>query len=203
MASFYTEISHLQDLVTNIYNNENQRVQNKKQGINDMISSQKRMIALNQSYTSKMKKYGFMIGIIAFALVFVVMIITFYSLIPSIIADLSLIIVIAGSLIWCYLIYMDIQKRDSIDFNELSSDSSALLNTANIDKSNNLAGMEGDISTLENNLISQAGCIGKQCCPTDWSNNSATLLPGSIYYNTNTKTCKVQPTPVPNTQPVE
>ena len=187
--SFYTEISHLQDLVTNIYNTENQRVNNRKQGINDMISSQKRMIALNQSYTSKMKKYGFMIGVISFSLVFVVMIITFYSLIPSIIADLSIIIVIAGSLIWCYLIYVDIQKRDSIDFNELSSDSSSLLNTTNIDKSNNLAGMEGDISTLENNLISQAGCIGRQCCPKDWSADNTTLPVGSIYYNTNSKQC--------------
>jgi len=186
MTTFYSEISRLQDLVNNIYNKENQRVQNRKQGINDMISSQKRMISLNQSYTSKMKKYGFIIGIIAFALVFTVMIIIFRSLMPSFIADFSIIIVVAGSLIWCYLIYVDIQKRDSIDFDELSSDSSALVNTANIDKSNIEAGNIGDISTLQNNLISQAGCIGRQCCPKDWNETSMTV---GTYYNTNTKTC--------------
>lgn len=64
MATFYSEISHLQDLVNNIYNKENQRVQNRKQGINDMISSQKRMISLNQSYTSKMKNMGSLLALL-------------------------------------------------------------------------------------------------------------------------------------------
>jgi hypothetical protein len=102
------------------------------------------------------------------------------------------------SLIWCYLIYIDIQKRDSIDFNELSDDSSSLANIANIDKSNNMAGSTGDISTLEKNLVSQAGCIGRQCCPVDWSSR---LTAGNIYYNTNAKTCKIQPNNNPTEQP--
>lgn len=116
---------------------------------------------------------------------------------PSFIADFSIIIVVAGSLIWCYLIYVDIQKRDSIDFDELSSDS-ALVNTANIDKSNIDAGNIGDISALQNNLISQAGCIGRQCCPTDWT---TTNMPVGTYYNTNTRTCCYNNAVVSSEQP--
>jgi hypothetical protein len=179
--SFYTEISHLQDLVNNIYTKENERVQLRKQGINDMISSQKRLVALNQSYASKMKKYAFIIGIIAFALVFTVMIIVFRSLIPTILADISIVVVVAGSLIWCYLIFIDIQKRDQIDFDELASNSSALVNPANIEQRDIAAGNAGDISALESNLISSAGCIGQQCCPTLWTG----VLPGGMYYNSN------------------
>ena len=190
MSGFYTEVSHLQDLVKNVYNIENQRLQNRKQGIDDMITSQKRLVSLNQSYTSKMKKYAFIIGIIAFSLVFTVMIIVFRSLISPIFADFSIVVVIAGAIIWCYLIFIDIQKRDKIDFDEIASDSSSLVNPANIEQRNNAAANMGDISTLQNNLISQAGCIGRQCCPTDWT---ATLAVNSMYYNTNTKSCKLQP----------
>ena len=116
MSTFYTEISHLNDLVKQVYNTENTRLQQRKQGINEMIVSQKRLIALNQSYTSKMKKYGYIVSIFAFALVILVMIIAFYSLIPSIIADLMVIIVIVGSLLWILSIYLDIQNRDKIAF---------------------------------------------------------------------------------------
>lgn len=182
MSTFYTEVSHLQDLVDNIYKTENKRLENRKQGIDDNIRSQKRLIALNQSYTSKMKQYGLIIAIISFALVFTVMIITFKNLIPDIIANLALIIVIAGSLIKCYLIYVDIQNRDRLIFDELASDSSSLINTANINKSNADAGNIGDISQLAANSV---GCIGKACCPVDWSN---TMTVGT-YYNTKLNKC--------------
>lgn len=186
MSTFYTEVSHLQDLVDNIYEKENKRLENRKQGIDDNIRSQKRLIALNQSYTSKMKQYGLIIAIISFALVFTVMIITFKNLIPDIIANLALIIVIAGSLIKCYLIYVDIQNRDRLIFDELASDSSSLINTANINKSNADAGNIGDISQLAANSV---GCIGKTCCPVDWS--ATTAGSSTVYYNTKaTKCCK-------------
>lgn len=195
MSTFYTEVSHLQNLVDNIYNKENKRLENRKQGIDDNIRSQKRLIALNQSYTSKMKQYGLIIAIISFALVFTVMIITFKNLIPDIIANLALIIVIAGSLIKCYLIYVDIQNRDRLIFDELASDSSSLINTANINKSNADAGNIGDISQLAANSV---GCIGKTCCPADWSGNTVV---GSVYYNTKASKCCKKGGPTETEQP--
>jgi len=189
MSSFYDEIASITNITNNIYKAENDRLTKRKDGINNMMMSQKRLIALNQSYTSKMKRYGYMVSIISFALVIIVMIISFRSLIPSILADLSITIIMAGAIIWCYLIYTYIQNRDKIDFDELAVDSSALVNPENIDQKNTAAGAAGDISALENNAISSAGCIGRQCCPVDWTQSLAT---NTIYYNTNTNVCKLK-----------
>jgi hypothetical protein len=182
MSTFYTQVSHLQDLVDNVYTVENQRLQNRKQGINDMMNSQKRLIALNHSYTSKMKKYGFIIGIISFSLVFTVMIVAFQNVIPSFIASLGIIIVITGALIWSYLIYTDIRKRDRLDFDELATDSSALMNTANINKTNT----DDTQFNISDAIANTNTCSGRTCCPTDWGN---TMVANTLYFNTNINKC--------------
>lgn len=189
MTTFYSEIDQLNNLVKNVYDSEKIRIDKRQKGINEMIISQKRLVALNQSYTSKMKKYGYMISIFSLALVILVMIITFSSLLPSILADLLFVFVSVGALVWIFLIYIDIQRRDKIDFNELAIDSSSLVNPSNIEQSNDTAANQGDISTLVNNSLIGVGCIGRNCCPTDWG---SLLTPGSVYYNTNSNTCKVK-----------
>lgn len=202
---FYKEVSNLDTLVKNIYNTEKDRVATRKQGIEDMMISQKRLISLNQSYTSKMKKYGYMVSIIAFALVITIMIIHFRSHLPSLLADFGIIIAIAGAIIWAYLIYVDIQNRDKIDFDELAIDSSSLVNPANIDKSNTDAGEAGDISKLSSNSLLGAGCVGPTCCANpDWKSITATnhnSLKGQTYYNSNTKKCGIVPQTYTTTEP--
>lgn len=198
MTTFYSEISQLNNLVKNVYDSEKYRIETRQKGINEMITSQKRLIALNQSYTSKMKKYGYIVSIFSFALVILVMILTFRSLLPSTLADILFIIVITGALIWIYIIYTEIQKRDKIDFDELAIDSSSLVNPSNIAQSNDAAANQGDISTLANNSIIGAGCVGRNCCPTDWS---STLQTSSVYYNTNSNTCKVKGPSTETAQP--
>jgi hypothetical protein len=196
--TFYTEVSNLNTLVENIYKKEADRVEKRKQGINDMMVSQKRLISLNQSYTSKMKKYGYMISIIAFALVIIIMIIHFRYLLPSLLADLGIVIAIAGAIIWAYLIYVDIQNRDKIDFDELAIDSSSLVNPANIDKQNTDAGNEGDISALSSNAALGAGCIGSACC--DFPDFASSEINKS-YYNSKSKKCGIYTTTKPTTEP--
>ena len=193
MSTFYTQVSHLQDLVDNVYSKENQRLQNRKQGINDMIHSQKRLVALNHSYTSKMKKYGLIIGIISFSLVFTVMIVAFGDLIPSFIASFGIIIIVTGALIWSYLIYIDIRKRDSLDFDELASDSSALINTSSINKTN----VDNTQSSISDAIRGATTCSGRTCCPTDWSTTS--MPTGTLYFNTDAKKCCVTATTVTGT----
>jgi len=190
--TFYTNVSKINSLVTDIYDTEQTRLTNRQKSINDMMTSQKRLISLNQSYTSKMKKYGYLVSMVAFALVIVVMIIHFRNLMPSILADLIIIGVIAGAIIWSYLIYVDIQNRDKIDFDELAVDSSALVNPANIDTANTNAGNAGDVSALAANANLGTGCVGRTCCPTDWNDSTSILAPGSIYFNTNINKCKVR-----------
>ena len=143
-----------------------------------------------------MKKYGYIVSIIAFSLVITIMIIQFRYLLPSLLADLVIVIAIAGALIWAYLIYVDIQNRDKIDFDELAIDSSSLVNPANIDKQNTDAGDSGDISALSSNALLGAGCVGAACCVnpswpttgTDYSNYA-----GKTYFNSKTQKCAIAP----------
>lgn len=191
--TFYTNISKINYLVEDIYNKEHDRLEQRKQGINNMMTSQKRLISLNQSYTSKMKNYGYIVSIIAFALVITVMVIHFRELMPSILADLIIIIAIAGAIIWSYLIYTDIQNRDKIDFNELAVDSSSLVNPANIDQANTNAGDSGDISALAANAMLGTGCVGKTCCEiTDWATVTQANA-GKTYFNSKSQKCGIVP----------
>ena len=107
---------------------------------------------------------------------------------PKIIADLGIIIVVSGAIIWTFLIYLDIQSRDKVVFDELVIDSPTLINAANIEKSNDTAGNQGDISTLINNSLIGVGCIGRNCCPIDWTSASA----NNVYYNSKSNTCQVK-----------
>ena len=196
--TFYTEVSNLNTLVKNIYDSEVTRVEKRKQGINDMMVSQKRLISLNQSYTSKMKKYGYMVSIIAFALVITIMIIQFRNYLPSLLADLGIVIAIAGAVIWAYLIYTDIQNRDKIDFDELAIDSSSLVNPANIDQNDINAGNAGDISALASNALLGAGCVGAACCDKA---DFATSEQNKSYYNSKSKKCGIYTTTKPGLEP--
>lgn len=184
--NFYTNISHINSLVTEIYNKENQRLADRKQNINDMMTSQKRLISLNQSYTSKMKKYGYIVSIIALALVSTVMTIHFRFLMPSILADLIIIISIAGAIIWSYIIYTDIQNRDRIDFDELAVDSSSLINPANITQADTNAGNAGDVSALAANASLSTGCVGSACC--DYP-DAASAVSNKTYYDSAIQKC--------------
>ena len=190
--NFYTNISHINSLVTDIYNKENKRLADRKQSINDMMTSQKRLISLNQSYTSKMKKYGYIVSIISFALVSTVMTIHFRFLMPSILADLIIIISIAGAIIWSYIIYTDIQNRDRLEFDELAVDSSSLINPANITQANTNAGNAGDVSALAANASLSTGCVGAACC--DYVDEAARTTANQLtksYFDTTMQKCKI------------
>lgn len=190
--NFYTNISHINSLVTDIYNKENKRLADRKQSINDMMTSQKRLISLNQSYTSKMKKYGYIVSIISFALVSTVMTIHFRALMPSILADLIIIISIAGAIIWSYIIYTDIQNRDRLEFDELAVDSSSLINPANITQADTNAGNAGDVSALAANASLSTGCVGAACCDyVDAATRPVGEAATKSYFDTTIQKCKI------------
>jgi len=122
------------------------------------------------------------------------MIIQFRNFLPSLLADLGIVIAIAGALIWAYLIYSDIQNRDKIDFDELAIDSSSLVNPANIDQNNTNAGNAGDISALASNALFGAGCVGSACCDIkDWASITDADKGTKSYFNSSYQTCQLVP----------
>ena len=191
-GNFYDNIGQITRISKDIVDKENTRLEKKAQGIYSAYNSQQRMIFLNQSYTMRMRAYSYMFGVISVTIVLVVLLGFLRGILPGTLVDVLMIVIIAGGIIWTYLIYADIQNRDQIDYNQIASGSSSLLDPKNIDTAKADAAAEGDISSLggDFSLMGNGICIGKDCCSYDWS----AVTENELYYNTNTNTCKVRGT---------
>jgi hypothetical protein len=176
---FYSRVNKLQDVSKDIINSETDRLNKKKQGIDAAYASQQRMVSLNQSYSMRMRAWSYLIAIISVAIVLSIVLGYSRNIIPDFIVDILTILVLAGAIIWSYLIYVDIQKREENDFNVLSMKSSSLLDPNNIISNGNTPAMSGNTTTDISSLFYGSTCIGSQCC----GNN--------LKYDTVTNSCVV------------
>jgi len=112
-----------------IIHSEKERLDKKKQQMDDVIVGQQRIISLNESYRKRYAQYTQIVIIIVIALA------AFYSLsliqttfpgIPSILIDLLIVVLISISIIYCGYLYMDILKRDNMNYDLLSDGDNAI-----------------------------------------------------------------------------
>ena len=182
MADFYKSVNKFQDVSNEIINAETERLNQKKQGIDAAYASQQRMVSLNQSYSMRMRSWSYLIAILSVAIVLSIMLGYTRNIIPDFVVDILTIIVLAGAIIWAYLIYADIKKRDENDFNLLSMQSSSLMDPNNIISNENTPPMNGNTTTGDvSSLLFGSTCIGSQCCGT------------GLKYDTLTNTCITAP----------
>jgi len=181
MADFYDKVTQLQDITKQIVETEQRRLDNKKTGINDAYDSQQRTIALNQSYAMRMRAWSYLLTVIAVSIVLSILLMFLKKFIPPTIIDILIIVVMAGGIIWAYLIYMDIQKRDENDYNLLSMKSTYLQDPTAIDTSNatvansGKSGSSGNTVTSISSLLMGPGgtCMGQACCPSNYTYDSS------------------------------
>lgn len=164
MSNFYKSVNKSQDVSNQIINAETERLNQKKQGIDAAYASQQRMIALNQSYSMRMRSWSYLIAILSVAIVLSIVLGYTRNIIPDFVVDILTIIVLAGAIIWAYLIYADIQKRDENDYNLLSMQSSSLMDPNNIISNGNTPIISGNTTTDVSSLLFGTTCIGSQCC---------------------------------------
>ena len=169
MADFYDKVTQLQDITNNIVREEQTRLNNKKTGIESAYASQQRIIALNQSYAMRTRAWSYLLTVIAVAIAISILLLFAKNYLPPTIMDILIIIVMAGAIIWAYLIYMDIQKRDENDYNLLSMKSSSLIDPTVIDAqgaapmaSTTKGDLFGDITGLAMGTLTT--CRGQECC---------------------------------------
>jgi len=159
--NFYSEMTQIMD-ISAIVHNEQSRLEQKSANIKNALDSQNRLIHLNQSYSSRMREYAYMIMIIALTVLIVVFIMVFQNFLPTIVYNLLIFIVSVLGFGWALFIYVGIQNRDNVDFdkiysvspdNALDSSGNAIANSIN----------SGNISkTL--GLAVNTTCIGNDCC---------------------------------------
>jgi len=177
MADFYDKVTQLQNITRDIVISEKQRLDSKKVGIDDAYNSQQRTIALNQSYAMRMRAWSYLLTVVAVSIVVSILLMFAKSIIPPTIIDILIIVVMSGGIIWAYLIYMDIQKRDENDYNLLSMKSTYLQDPTAIDTSNatisgtSKSGTSGNTITSISSMLMGAGatCVGQACCPATYN----------------------------------
>lgn len=111
-----------QDDVTDMVNKETERLETKKNNIDDALEGQKRMIQLNESYRMRYRYYlRIVITILIVTVLFIVIKMVAVRLpgIPGSVWDLILILIFAISGFYIYFTGMDIRRRDQMNFNKL------------------------------------------------------------------------------------
>ena len=150
--------------------NEYNRINKKKQSIDEEYDTQKRLLAFNNSFGERYSYYISMMYVVIIALVIFIglSILGSVFLIPSIIIDTLAVILICvtGAILFSY--YNVIRNRNNINFQELD-----LSPPTDISKSNDLSQKLGiDKMDLVNSKV-DISCTNGECCDvgTRWDND--------------------------------
>ena len=119
--------------VSEIVTTENERLNEVKQIVDDVVSGENRNIQLNESYRLRQQQYTKMKIIFSFALLLCVLfhlLGKYVPVIPSVIITIFIIITITSAIIWCFTIYTMVLQRDKTNFNELDIDNTTYPSTS-------------------------------------------------------------------------
>ena len=150
--------------VNNIITAEESRIETRGNIINLEYDTKLRKDHFMKSNTMKKKAYFrmFMIVVIAVgvsaALVFLKQ---YLPMVPDLVVDLLIIAIIAGGVIFLITAYMDMAKRDRMDYEQI--DFSYLLETKKSTKDDGTAVTDGSTYGKDTTVTV---CMGGNCCPT-------------------------------------
>jgi hypothetical protein len=172
-----------QDEVTDMVNTEAERLATKKKNIDDALDGQKRMIMLNESYRMKYSHYlKIVLTVLTITILFVI--IKFLStklvMVPGPVWDLVLIIVFALGLIYIYMVFSDMQRRDNMNFNKL------FFMAPSPEDASTKAKLQKGGNERKSNLLQSFGFTGESTCKGDDCCDGSDLQ-----YNSDTNTCQV------------
>lgn len=164
---------------TNLENEAN-LIQTQIDNVDATITSQKRVIDLNESYSKKMSAYTRLVLAIVFALAIAVLLNILkskFAIIPSAVITIAYIILFSASIFYAMYVVADIDSREKTDFDKLD-----LAPPAGVSKI--IQKVKQDDTNL--NLL-PGFCIGKDCCTTGmaWDNDEnkcLTSCPNAGYY---------------------
>lgn len=163
-----------QQIINDILDTETNRLKDKKGNIDTAIQGQKRMISLNNNYQKRYAAYtriaiAVVVGVLAY--IFISKLMPLLPMIPQFVFYLAIIVVWGLILIFIYVTYADILRRDTMNFDEYSiprpdkipSESPAATGAGGQSGSSASGTGAGGSSTPG----SYSGCIGQNCCGVD------------------------------------
>ena len=176
-----------QNEIADMVSQETERLASKKSNIDTALEGQQRMTMLNDSYR---QKYSFYLKLVLTVLTLTILyiIINFLSskmpMIPGPVWDLILIIIFSVGFIYLYYVYMDMSRRDSMNFNKLYfavPDPNKVTDTAKL-----LSGTASKTSLADALSSFTGACRGADCCVGDnltYDEGSKVCVPASSFAN--------------------
>ena len=157
-----------QQEVKQILDRENTRLTTKKSAVDSAYAGQKRMVTLTNSITEKNKAYNFLLFILVIILLIFVVIKHLYAIegIPHTLLDISNVVIISIGLIYCIYLYMDIQRRYNMDFNQVTLEEPVKKTPEQLQKDAEKNAKDGNLYGLVKSSNAASGCQGSACCPT-------------------------------------
>ena len=166
-------------LQSQMLKNEQTRLNQKQQSIDLAKTSQNRMLTLNNSFSARYGAYNKIIIVLVVCFLIFIGLMFIHGAIPAIpsgIMDLAYILILSVGFIYCVIIYLDIQSRDPVYFDQLNLPAPVVPgnagNTASdLNKAANSGNLLGSI-TLDT-------CIGSVCCDngtTTWDTGTSTCI---------------------------
>jgi hypothetical protein len=167
-------VEHQKDMQS-IINKTKTSLNAQTEAIQDEVETKNRLSLLTYSQNKRNSEYNKMMLIIIVSIIISFGIYGFslyIPFIPQVFITLIISIICSIALIWAYYIYLDIQSRSMINYDELKLDS---LNTSSVsdeERARNLA--SGNLL----GSINLGGCIGAGCCDdgTMWNINNSTCM---------------------------
>jgi hypothetical protein len=158
-------------------------IQGQIKNVDETISSQSRVIKMNENYNKKIAAYTKAVLAIVFASAIAVILNTLkskFGIIPGAVITISYIILFSSSLIYSMFVWSDINSRDKMDFDKLDLDAPYGV----LKNSNKVSTGSGGFGNLD---LLPGFCIGKDCCTTgmawdDDNNKCVNSCPTAGYY---------------------
>jgi hypothetical protein len=172
-AAVATDVLTKQNTVNTILSGETERLNAKKQQIDNALQTQNRMIKLNDSYRKRTAQYTYGTMIIIFALLIYIVLVKLpgWLPVPEGIINLLTVILIAFTIITMWKLNSSIQQRDLIDYDQIKLPGPKIPTEDEITKQKQESQAAGDISAIAND----GSCVGADCCDGNASTWNAGL----------------------------
>lgn len=173
-----------QQNVYDILQTEATRINDQMQKIEDAKSGQQRMIAINNSYSSKYSAWNEMLYIIIFTCIFIIILhfeYKMFNILPEFIRYILYIIIIGVGIFMTLLVIVKIASRDKMDFNKIDPPPPNITSAEAIQRARDADIASGNLMGLINT------CRGAECCSDgttyDAATNSCLIDPAEGFTN--------------------
>lgn len=165
-------VIYKQKIINDILDTEKQRLDLKKTNIDTAISGQRRMVDLNHSYQKRYAAYtkimiAIVIGLVIF--IFINKLMALMSFIPEPVFYIIISIILGGIFFYCYLVWIDVRRRDLTNFDELALPSPDLSGSPS--STSNSGSASGGSPSAGPSARDYSSCTGADCCGFDPSGN--------------------------------